>query len=166
VANFLTLAMFPTKRPVPVGVDIKYCSDPDGVQEWEAMDTRAEIEKLTANFAKAVTNRDFAALGDFYEERARLLAPGASMVEGRAAIQAAQQSMIEGGVVQALRLDVIDVIEAGDFVIEIGRTTLTIQPPGAESVIENGKSVVVWRRQKDGALKIAVDMFNSDAPAS
>jgi Ketosteroid isomerase homolog len=93
------------------------------------------------------------------------------MVEGRAAIQAAQQKMIEGGV-QALDLQAVDVIEAGDFVIEIGRTTVTIQPPGAKSLIlllvgkrrltKQGKSVVVWRRQKDGALKIVVDTFNSD----
>jgi ketosteroid isomerase-like protein len=137
----------------------------------ESMSSRAEIVKLTAEFAKAVTNKDFATLGSFYEERARLLAPGAPMVEGRAAIQAAQQKMIEGGV-QALDLQAIDVIEAGDFVIEIGRTTLTIQPPGAKSVIllfmgrrrltKQGKSVVVWRRQKDGALKIVVDTFNGD----
>jgi ketosteroid isomerase-like protein len=126
------------------------------------MDSRAEIEKLTAKFAKAVSNKDFAALGSFYEERARLLPPGAPMVEGRAAIQTAQQRMIEGGV-QALDLDVIDIIEAGDFAIEIGRITVTIQPPGAKSMIDKGKSVVVWRRQKDGALKIAVDTFNSDA---
>jgi ketosteroid isomerase-like protein len=126
------------------------------------MDSRAEIEKLTAKFAKAVSNKDFAALGSFYEERARLLPPGAPMVEGRAAIQTAQQRMIEGGV-QALDLDVIDVIEAGDFAIEIGRITVTIQPPSAKSMIDKGKSVVVWHRQKDGALKIAVDTFNSDA---
>lgn len=129
------------------------------------MDSRAEIEKLTAEFAKTVTNRDFAALGPFYEERARLLAPGAPMVEGRAAIQSAQRRIIEGGV-QALDLEVVDVIEAGDFSIEIGRTTMTIQPPDAESIIEKGKSVVVWRRQRDGTLKIVVDTFNSDAPAS
>ena len=61
------------------------------------MDTRAEIEKLTARFAKAVTDKDFATLGSYYEERARFLPPGAPMVEGRAAIQAAQQKMIEGG---------------------------------------------------------------------
>jgi uncharacterized protein (TIGR02246 family) len=131
----------------------------------KAMDTRAEVEELTAKFSKAVTNKDVAALGSFYEERARFLAPGMPMVEGRAAIQAAQQNIIEEGV-EALHLDVIDVIEAGDLTIEIGRYTLTIQPPGAESVMVNGKSVVVWRRQKDGALKIAVDTFNSDAPAS
>jgi ketosteroid isomerase-like protein len=135
------------------------------------MDTRAEIEKLTARFAKAVMDKDFATLGSCYEERARFLPPGAPMVEGRAAIQAAQQKMIEGGV-QALDLQAVDVIEAGDFVIEIGRTTVTIQPPGLKSLIllllgkrrliKQGKSVVVWRRQKDGALKIVLDTFNSD----
>lgn len=129
------------------------------------MDSRAEIEKLTAEFAKAVTNKDFAALGLLYEERARWLPPGAPIVEGRAAIQSAQKRMIEGGV-QALDLECIDVIEAGDLAIEIGRTTLTIQPPSSESVIANGKSVVVWRRQKDGTLKIVVDTFNSDTPAA
>lgn len=125
------------------------------------MSIRAEIEKLTAQFAKAVTNKDFAALGPFYEERARLLPPGAPMVEGQAAIQAAQQKMIEGGV-QALDLECVDVIEAGDFAIEIGRTTVTIQLLGLFSITRTGKSVVVWRRQNDGTLKIVVDMFNSD----
>ena len=100
----------------------------------------------------------------FYEERARLLPPGVPMVEGRAAIQAAQQRMIEGGV-QALDLEAVDVIEAGEFAIEIGRTIVTIQPPGAPfmTMTAEGKSVVVWHRQTDGTLKIVVDTFNSDA---
>lgn len=125
------------------------------------MSIRAEIEELTAQFAKAVTNKDFAALGPFYEERARFLPPGAPMVEGRAAIQAAQQKMIEGGV-RALDLECVDVIEAGDFAIEIGRTTVTIRLLGLFSITRTGKSVVVWRRQQDGTLKIVVDTFNSD----
>ncbi len=125
------------------------------------MSIRAEIEKLTTQFAKAVTNKDFAALGPFYEERARLLPPGAPMVEGRAAIEAAQQKMIEGGV-QALDLECVDVIEAGDFAVEIGRTMVTIQLLGLFSITRTGKSIVVWRRQKDGTLKIAVDTFNSN----
>lgn len=128
------------------------------------MSARAEIENLTAKFAEAVTKKDFAKLGTFYEERARLLIAGAPMVEGRAAIQSAQQHMIEGGV-QALRLDVVDVIEAGDLAVEIGRYTLTIHKPDGASLTDRGKSVVVWRRHTDGALKIAVDTFNSDARA-
>ena len=93
------------------------------------------------------------------------------MVEGRAAIQAAIQKMVEAGV-QALDLQAVDVIESGDLVIEIGRTTVTIQPPGAMALllllmgkrrlIKQGKSIVVWRRQKDGGLEIVADTSNSD----
>ena len=132
------------------------------MENGEVMSRRTEIEELTAKFSKAVTNKDFAALGFFYEEGARLLMPGAPMVEGRAAIQSAQQRMIEGGV-QSLRHDVIDIIEAGDLTIEIGRYTLTIQPPSAE-VRDRPRQVrccmaPTERRQP----QIAVDTFNSDA---
>jgi ketosteroid isomerase-like protein len=136
-----------------------------------SISTRAEIEQLTTKFAKALSNRDFAALGSFYEEQARFLPPGAPMVQGPAAIQVAIRRMVEAGV-QALDLQAIDVIEAGDLVIEIGRTTVTIQPRGLKSLIlsfvgkrrftKQGKSIVVWRRRKDGVLKIVADTFNSD----
>jgi ketosteroid isomerase-like protein len=137
----------------------------------EAMDPRAEIERLTAKFAKAVTDKDFAAIGPFYEERARFLPPGGPMVEGPAAILASIRKMVEAGIT-ALDLHAVDVIESGDFVIEIGRTTVTIQPPGVMALvlllmgkrrlIKQGKSIVVWRRQKDGSLKIMADTFNSN----
>ncbi len=135
------------------------------------MNTRAEVEALTAKFAKAVTDRNFAALGPFYEERARFLPPGAPMVEGPAAIQATIQKLVERGI-KTLDLQAVDVIEGGDFIIEIGRTTVTIQPPGALGLLllllgkrrltKHGKSIVVWRKQRDGTLKIMADTFNSD----
>lgn len=137
----------------------------------KAASSRAEIERLTARFAEAVTNREYSVLGPYYEERARYLPPGGPMVEGPAAIQVAQQRMIERGIA-ALDLQEVDIIEAGDFIVEIGRVTVTIQPPGFVGLLlsligkrrftKHGKSVVVWRRQKDGALKIMVDTFNSD----
>ena len=135
------------------------------------MSTRAEVERLTAKFAKAVTDKDIATLGPFYEERARFLPPGAPMVEGPVAIQDAQRKIIDQGL-QTLALQADEIIEAGDFVIEIGRITVTFKPRGIKSLIAalmgkrvftvRGKSVVVWRRQRDGALKIVVDTFNSD----
>lgn len=136
------------------------------------MSAVAEIEKLTAKFAKAITEKDFAALGPFYEDRARFLPPGAPMVEGPVAIQAAQRKFIEQGLL-SLNLCADDIIEAGDLIIEIGRVAVTIRPRGIRSLLAMimgkrtftiyGKSVVIWRRQKNGSLKIAVDTFNSDS---
>lgn len=135
------------------------------------MDTLAEIKELTMKFAKAATEKDFAALGTFYEERGRFLPPGGPMVEGPVAIQAAIKKMVEAGI-EALHLEAVDVIEGGDFVIEIGRTTVTIKPRGVMSLllmllgkrrlVKHGKSIVVWRRQKDGVLKIVADTFNGN----
>jgi hypothetical protein len=34
---------------------------------------------------------------------------------------------------------------------------------GKRRLVKQAKSVVVWRRQKDGSLKIAVDTFNSNS---
>jgi ketosteroid isomerase-like protein len=127
------------------------------------VNTRKEIELLTQNFAEAVTARDLDTMVSYYEESARFLPPGAAMAEGRTAIRAAQQRMLDAGV-QALELEALDIIDAGDFSIEIGRTTVTIQPPGSSSAITNhGKSVVVWHRQADGTLKIVLDILNSDS---
>ena len=135
------------------------------------MDVRAEVEQHTATFAKAVTNRDYTTLGPLYEADARFLPPGEPMVVGPAAIQASVRKMVERGIM-VLDLKAVDVIESGDLVIEIGRTTVTIQPRGIMALvlllmgkrrlIKRGKSIVVWRRQKDGSLKIMADTFNSD----
>jgi ketosteroid isomerase-like protein len=135
------------------------------------VDARAEVEQHTATFASAVTSRNYAVLGPLYEPGARFLPPGGPMVIGRAAIQASVRKLVERGIT-ALDLEAVDVIESGDLVIEIGRTTVTIQPSGIMALVlflvgkrkltRRGKSIVVWRRQKDGALKIMADTFNSD----
>jgi ketosteroid isomerase-like protein len=104
-------------------------------------------------------------MAGFYADDAIFLPPGAPIAVGRAAIQAAQQRMLESGV-QALELEAMKVIETGEFAVEVGRVIVTIQPPGASaSMTEMGKSVVVWRREGNGTLKILVDTFNSDRRA-
>jgi ketosteroid isomerase-like protein len=127
------------------------------------MGRRSLIESHIAEFCKAVSNKDAAGLSTFYESGARFLAPGAPLAEGRAAIQATMQGLLDAGM-QALSLDTVDVIDDSNISVEVGRYTLTIQPPGQESAIDNGKYVVVWREQADGTLLIAADCFNSDAP--
>lgn len=126
------------------------------------MGRRSQIETRDSEFSKAVGNKDAAAVSEFYEEGARFLPPGAPIVEGRAAIRLTIQGMLDAGV-EGLSLEVVDVIDDGNISVDIGRFTLTVQPAGADSVIDNGKYVVVWRQQQDGSLKIAADIFNSDS---
>ena len=48
--------------------------------------------------------------------------------------------------------------------IEYGRYTLGIEPEGAAAITDVGKYIVVHETRSDGATKIALDIFNSNAP--
>ena len=62
-------------------------------------------------------------------------------------------------------LEIVEVVERGDMASEIGKYTLTIQPPGGETVTDRGKYLVVWK-QEEGAWKIDIDIWNSSLPAA
>ena len=56
----------------------------------------------------------------------------------------------------------IDAMPAGDSVVEIGRATLTVEPPGQSAAQIEVKYVVYWR-QEDGRWKWHVDIWNQNA---
>jgi ketosteroid isomerase-like protein len=56
----------------------------------------------------------------------------------------------------------IDVIPAGDGLVEIGRATLTVQPPGQSPSEMDVKYVVYWR-QEQGQWKWHVDIWNQNS---
>jgi ketosteroid isomerase-like protein len=62
------------------------------------------------------------------------------------------------------RSDKIEV--SGDFVYAIGRHQLTIKTASGAEIRDEGKYLVVYRRQQDGKWRAVADMFNSDLPAA
>ena len=124
---------------------------------------RDEVAALNAEFGKAVANQDVGEAVSLYAEGARMLAPNAPIAEGKEAIRAVLQSYMDAGV-NSLDLQSIDVLEDGALVVDIGRYVLGIQPPGADPIRDEGKYVVVLKRQGDGSLRIVADAFNSDLP--
>lgn len=126
--------------------------------------SRAGIETLNQEFGKAFSNQDARAVAGFYAQDAKLLAPGAPLIDGQAGIEAFLQQMFASGA-RGLELNTLDVLEADDLAVEVGRYMMTIQPPGGDVMRDVGKYVAVWRRQADGGLKLVVDTFNSDSPA-
>ena len=41
-----------------------------------------------------------------------------------------------------------------------------MQDASGKTIKDHGKFVEIWKKQADGSWKCAVDMFNSDLPAS
>lgn len=127
--------------------------------------SRQEIETIAADFAKAFANQDAEAVSGFYAADATLLPPNALLLKGRAAIRSFVEEMFSSGA-RSLELTTLDVLAGGDLEVEVGRFRMAFQPRGVDPFTEDGKYVAVYRRQGDGSLKLAVDTFNSDAPAS
>ena len=106
-------------------------------------------------------NRNLAALDEIYTSDARILPPGAPMVSGREAIKRFWSDLIRSANAKSAVLASVDVMPAGDGVVEIGRATLTVEPPGQSAAQMEVKYVVYWR-QEGGRWKWHVDIWNQN----
>ncbi len=106
--------------------------------------------------------RNFAALDEVYTADARILPPGAPMISGRPGIKEFWSNLVQAVNATAAVLTSVDVMPAGDDIVEIGRAVLTIQPEGQGQSQLEVKYVVYWR-QEEGKWKWHVDIWNQNA---
>jgi ketosteroid isomerase-like protein len=129
------------------------------------MGTKDQIEAANEAYGKAVANQDVAAVVALYSQDAILLPPDSPVAQGSDAIRAVLQGYMDAGA-QSLALETTALDDQGDLVVDVGRYTLGMQPPGADPITDVGKYLQVYKRQSDGSFRIAYDCFNSDGPAS
>lgn len=121
--------------------------------------TRVAIEAANKLFMDAVAKKDAAAITALYTDDAIVLPQGLEMMKGKAAIKGLFEGLIASGV-GAIMLTTLEVETVGNTAIEVGQFELK-GPDG--SVIDKGKSVVVWKKIK-GEWKMHRDIFNSSQP--
>jgi ketosteroid isomerase-like protein len=112
--------------------------------------------------AEVVGNRNFAALDQIYTAEARILPPGGPMVSGRPAIKEFWSELVQAVNARSAALTSVEVMPAGDGVVEIGRAVLSLAPEGQGTVEMEVKYVVYWR-QEDGRWKWHVDIWNQNS---
>ena len=123
---------------------------------------RKAIEANTKALVAAFNKGDAAAVAGMYTKDAKLLPPNSEMVEGTQNIQAYWQGAIGAGA----KLDALDTVHVewqGDMTAEVGRYTLTIPQAGGGSMTDQGKYLVVWKRQ-GRTWKLALDIWNTNKP--
>lgn len=103
--------------------------------------------------------RNFDALDQIYTANARILPPGAPLIEGREAIKKFWADLVTGANAQSALLTSVDVMPSGDGAVEIGKAVLTVAPPGQAEAQMEVKYVVYWR-QEDSRWKWHVDIWN------
>ncbi len=105
--------------------------------------------------AEVIEQRKTDALEGVYTRDARVLPPGADLIEGRAAIQGFWQKAIEALDLTGATLTTVTAEMCGDSAIEIGRADLRL---GSGHTVQ-GKYIVHWK-QEDGAWKWDKDIWN------
>jgi uncharacterized protein (TIGR02246 family) len=121
-----------------------------------AEDVRAAVDAGNRAFTAAFVRGDAKAVSELYTEDAQVIAPGAPVARGRAAIAAAWQKAMES--VTDVRLDTADVESAGDLAYETG----TVQLTGKGGAVTKQRYLVVWKRTNDGRWKLHRDIWNSE----
>src|SRR5215831_18612522 len=72
------------------------------------------------------------AFDNIYTREARILPPGLPMMSGGAAIKSFWADFIRMTNATAATLETVQAMADGDGVVEIGKATITMQPPGAD----------------------------------
>jgi uncharacterized protein (TIGR02246 family) len=116
------------------------------------MTTRDEVTALNERFSAALAAQDAGGVVDLYTDDARLLLTGMPMIRGREAIAKLMGDWLAESP-HEMTFQTGDVWEAGDIVVDVG----TYDSPRG-----TGKYVVLYERQADGALKLAVDAVSLD----
>jgi ketosteroid isomerase-like protein len=112
--------------------------------------------------AEVFGKRNFAALDDVYTRNARILPPGAPMISGREAISKFWSDLVQLSNASSAVLASVDVMPAGEGMVEIGKATLTVEPPGQSATQMEVKYVVFWQ-QEDNRWKWHVDIWNQNS---
>lgn len=119
-------------------------------------DVREEIENVNREFADLWNAGDFDGVAAMYTDDAVMLPQGSPPIEGRQAIRDTHARISRLGVgrqeFETLMLD-----DHGDTVIEVG----IYRCYGDSNLVEEGNTMLVWKRQPDGSWKLHWDNFHS-----
>jgi ketosteroid isomerase-like protein len=122
-----------------------------------ALTIRQEIERVNAAMTAAFNRGDYLAAARFYTDDAQIIGDGVRVV-GREAVDRYWTSIPRGA---TWTLDVLDAGGGSSSPWQLGRSTLVM--PSRSGDGRTHTSIVdfvgIYRRQSDGSLKLAIDMY-------
>lgn len=120
----------------------------------------AQVRERSTQWLAEVASGNVERIVSFYEGGASFLVPNAPLARGSEAVRAMWGALLSAPEL-TLRWEPlsIDVSSGGDMACEIGSYTLRMRP-GDMLVEDEGKYVVVWRKE-GGEWFVHADIFNS-----
>lgn len=116
---------------------------------------RHAIDTANAALRTALLAGDAVKVADLYTVDAQIVAPGAPIAAGRAAIVEFWKGFIASKP-KDLSLTTRSVESAGELTVEDGTVKIT----GADGSVSTARYLVVWKKE-DGSLKLHRDIWNA-----
>lgn len=124
--------------------------------------SKEAIDAGHERFLNAMRANDAAALMEELVDDVIFYPPGEDAARGKAAVRAWYEGVIAEATTEAVEVHDREVVISGDIGIEQGRYVWTLAPSGGgDSFTAAGHFIAIWRRDADGAWKVASDIWNS-----
>ncbi|MGD8428182.1 MAG: nuclear transport factor 2 family protein [Balneolaceae bacterium] len=137
------------------------CQPKQGVKPSKEAVMKA-VEHQNEIFMNSYRNGNFKTTSGLYTEDAKVMAPKMESVSGREGIAHLMQGMQESGIT-AIELGTDELYITGQGAIEVGHYAVKV---GNGQVVDNGKSMVYWKKDGD-TWRMFRDIWNSNrSPAS
>ena len=125
-------------------------------------DLKSMFNEMNKEFADMMVANDHEGILKWYADDVIQMPNYSPILRGIDALKEAQKKEEQSGVkFTAFTLETTDVLPAGDYFIEIGKYTLSMEIPEMGSMDDHGKYMTVWEK-RDGDWKIRADTWNTD----
>jgi ketosteroid isomerase-like protein len=130
---------------------------------WKAnaeTDGSTRLRALEAEFMKATAERGFDGFMSYFADDASDLPNGGAIVTGRENIR---KALGPWGPDVSLTWTPVkaEMAESGELGYTFGNYVFKAKDKDGNLVVRNGKFATVWKKQKDGGWKVAMDMGNA-----
>jgi uncharacterized protein (TIGR02246 family) len=124
------------------------------------------VQDVEKGMVKALAGKDAAAFASNYAADAVLMTPGMAPMKGSDGIRAGTtQLLADPNLKLDFASDRVEVADSGEMAATRGNYTMTTTDPVSKKpVTDTGSYVTVYRKQKDGAWKAALDISTSEKP--
>jgi uncharacterized protein (TIGR02246 family) len=142
------------------------CSSQTAQQPAPPPDTRkadeAAIRAASADWSRAAEARDLDKAVAYYADDAVEFVDKGALLKGKDSIRTSWQQLLAPSAPSlTFSTSFVEVARSGDLAYEYGTYDFVTPGKKGKTNDEKGKYVVVWKKQSNGAWKVAVDIDNT-----
>ena len=131
------------------------------IDTFDLQAVKSIIEEKNKLFTEAHITRDTAYLNNIFTHDAKVFAPNADVVTGKAAISKLNEDWVNYGIKEFIEVTT-SFYGNEDFIIDEGTYFLRF---GDENIIDKGKYINIWKKE-NSEWKLSSNIWNTNLPVS